>query len=462
MGNTLSGLTPSQTFQGLIKVGNNTNVDGTAKVLSDGAGTDLPMEVSTAGVNLTGSPTVNSVAIANTNEVAAKQDTLVSGTNIKTINGTSVLGSGDIVTPSTPPSGAAGAIQFTDGSAFASDAANLFWDDANNRLGVGTDAPSATTHIKGSGTTSATTSLLVQNSAGLSSLQVLDDTSVFNNGAGAVASNTAFGSSALIANTTGNSNTAIGQESLRLTTTGIGNTANGSNASRNNTTGANNTANGYLALQNNVTGSNNTALGRSALRNNTASNNTAVGFEAALTNTSGTGITAIGFNALRLSTGNDNTAVGAFALDANTTGTNNTANGANALTSNTFGGSNTAIGTLSLRFNTSGSNNVAVGFEAGRGNNSGTGITAIGYQALRASTGNDNTALGFQAGDNITTGAGNVCIGSGAEPLAATDSNQFVVGTAAVNAGAVTTETVVQTKTWSVIINGVAQKILLA
>jgi hypothetical protein len=175
MGNTLSGLTPSQTFQGLIKVGDNTNVDGTAKVLSDGAGTDLPMEVSTAGVNLTGSPTVNSVAIANTNEVAAKQDTLVSGTNIKTINGTSVLGSGDIVTPSTPPSGVAGAIQFTDGSAFASDAANLFWDDANNRLGVGTNAPSATTHIKGSGTTAATTSLLVQNSAGADALTVKDD-----------------------------------------------------------------------------------------------------------------------------------------------------------------------------------------------------------------------------------------------------------------------------------------------
>jgi hypothetical protein len=124
------------------------------------------MEVSTAGVNLTGSPTVNSVAIANTNEVAAKQDTLVSGTNIKTvnstsllgsgdvavqptlvsgtniktINGTSVLGSGDIVTPSTPPSGAAGAIQFTDGSAFASDS-KLFWDNTNKRLGVGTNNP---------------------------------------------------------------------------------------------------------------------------------------------------------------------------------------------------------------------------------------------------------------------------------------------------------------------------------
>jgi hypothetical protein len=38
-------------------------------------------------------------------------------------------------------SGVAGAIQFSNGSAFASDAANLFWDDTNNRLGVGTNVP---------------------------------------------------------------------------------------------------------------------------------------------------------------------------------------------------------------------------------------------------------------------------------------------------------------------------------
>jgi hypothetical protein len=81
---------------------------------------------------------------------------------------------------------------------------------------------------------------------------------------------------------------------------------------------------------------------------------------------------------------------------------------------------------------------------------------------LTLSTGANNTALGYQAGDNITTGAGNVCIGSGAEPLAATDSNQFVVGTATINAGAVTTESNLSLKVWNVIINVVAQKILLA
>jgi hypothetical protein len=500
MGNTLSGLTPSQTFQGLIKVGNNTNVDGTAKVLSDGAGTDLPMEVSTAGVNLTGSPTVNSVAIANTNEVAAKQDTLVSGTNIKTINGatvlgsgdvavqetlvsgtniktingTSVLGSGDIVTPSTPPSGAAGAIQFTDGSAFASDAANLFWDDTNNRLGVGTNAPTATTHIKGSGTTSATTALLVQNSAGVASLQVLDDTSVFNNGKGAVADNTAFGNRALINNTSGNLNTAVGFEALQNNTSGSFNTANGVRALRNNTsgtfntangvnalavnttandntangvnalsqntTGSNNTAIGRSALQNNTTGTNNTAIGRSALLNNTASNNTAVGFEAALTNTSGTGITAIGYQALRANTtGTGNTAVGDSSGLAITTGFRNTSVGFQSLgASNTS--ENTAIGFQTLANNINGNNNVCVGSLAGSSNTIGGSNIVIGRNSQ---TGNFN---------------GSIIMGMSAT---ATADNQFVVGSATTNAGAVTTEVIVPDTTWTVRINGANYKIAM-
>jgi hypothetical protein len=131
------------------------------------------------------------VSTAQQTALNAKQDTLVSGTNIKTLNSTSLLGSGDIVLTANP-SGVAGAIQFSNGSAFASDASNLFWDDTNNRLGVGTNAPSATAHFKGSGTTSATTSLLLQNSSGTSAVTVKDDLSVFIGSA-----NTGGGSNAL-------------------------------------------------------------------------------------------------------------------------------------------------------------------------------------------------------------------------------------------------------------------------
>jgi hypothetical protein len=105
MGISLNGLTPANTYQSLIKVGDNSQLTATLKTLSDGFGTDLPMEVSTSGVNFTGTLTQNGSPITTT------------------------------------PSGVAGAIQFSDGSAFASDATNLFWDDTNNRLGVGTNAP---------------------------------------------------------------------------------------------------------------------------------------------------------------------------------------------------------------------------------------------------------------------------------------------------------------------------------
>jgi hypothetical protein len=240
MGISLTGLTPATTYDALIKVGDNGPIDGTLKVLSDGLGTNLPMEASTTGINFTGNLTQSGTAL---------QPVLVSGTNIKTINSTSILGSGNIAVV-TSPSGVSGAIQFSNGSAFASDAANFFWDDTNNRLGVGTNTPvygldvsqningnpfarlqntnaggfgmllyagdglsayslqwanylgsgggriypngvyigqqsvpTARLQIQGSGSTSATTSLLVQNSAGNPALQVQDNlnTTLFGN-----------------------------------------------------------------------------------------------------------------------------------------------------------------------------------------------------------------------------------------------------------------------------------------
>ena len=174
MGTSLNGLTPAGTYPGLIKTGDNAPIDGALKTLSDGNGNNLPMAVSTTAVNFTNQLQQSGVAVPTASQVAAKQDTLVSGTNIKTINGTSVLGSGNIVTPTTPPSGVSGAIQFSNGSAFASDATNLFWDDTNNRLGVGTNAPTRNLQVNGIGAfinTDGNTALFLQNSnTGVSSV----------------------------------------------------------------------------------------------------------------------------------------------------------------------------------------------------------------------------------------------------------------------------------------------------
>jgi hypothetical protein len=322
MGISLNGLTPAGTYPGLIKTGDNTAISGTPKVLSDGNGNNLPMEVSTTGVNFTNQLQQGGVAVPTASQVAAKQDTLVSGTNIKTINGASVLGSGNIVTPSTPPSGVSGAIQFSNGSAFASDATNFFWDNTNKRLGVGTNAPSATGHFRGSGSTSATTSLLVQNSAGTQSLKVTDDGSVFNYGKGAISSNTAFGEGAIANNTSGTQITAFGTGAAGSNTTGARNTAFGNAALTLTTTGSSNNAFGYRALVLNTSGSSNTAMGDLALERTTVSNNTAFG-AASLQNTS---------------SGSGNVGIGANALNAHTTGSNNSALGFNTASGN-FSGS---------------------------------------------------------------------------------------------------------------------------
>ena len=85
-------------------------------------------------------------------------------------------------------------------------------------------------------------------------------------GAGSVGTNTAVGSGALAANTTGSNNTANGRSALYSNTTGINNTANGVSALSFNTTGNFNTANGNDALYSNTIGNNNTANGFSAGR----------------------------------------------------------------------------------------------------------------------------------------------------------------------------------------------------
>jgi hypothetical protein len=51
--------------------------------------------------------------------------------------------------PSAAASGVAGAIQFSDGTSLSSDGTNLFWDDANNTLGIGNATPEQRLHVNG-------------------------------------------------------------------------------------------------------------------------------------------------------------------------------------------------------------------------------------------------------------------------------------------------------------------------
>ena len=77
------------------------------------------------------------------------QPLLVSGTSIKTINGTSLLGSGDLVIgggsltigTTAISSGTVGRILFQGTGNVLQQSANIFWDNTNGRLGIGTSTP---------------------------------------------------------------------------------------------------------------------------------------------------------------------------------------------------------------------------------------------------------------------------------------------------------------------------------
>lgn len=95
-----------------------------------------------------------------------KQAALVSGTNIKTVGGVSLLGSGDVGTIGVTYGGTGTATAFTAGSVvfagasgvYSQDNTNLFWDNTNKRLGIGTTAASYKLDVRGGISVSSTAS----------------------------------------------------------------------------------------------------------------------------------------------------------------------------------------------------------------------------------------------------------------------------------------------------------------
>ena len=129
-------------------------------------------------IGITQSTTSTDGYLSNTdwNTFNGKQATLVSGTNIKTINSTSLLGSGNITVGTfTLPSLTSGSVLFSDGTTIAQNNANFFWDNTNSRLGIGTNTPSVPLDVVGIGK-------LTANSAGYTPVLQIENT-----GSGSVA-----------------------------------------------------------------------------------------------------------------------------------------------------------------------------------------------------------------------------------------------------------------------------------
>ncbi len=72
--------------------------------------------------------------------------------------------------------GTTGSLMYIDSAGkLQEDNTRLFWDDVAKELGIGTNSPTARTHIKGNGNTSGTFSLIVENSSGSPIIKARDD-----------------------------------------------------------------------------------------------------------------------------------------------------------------------------------------------------------------------------------------------------------------------------------------------
>lgn len=225
-------------------------------------------------------------------------------------------------------------------------------------------------------------------------------------GAGAVATNTAIGASALLQNATAANVVAVGNSAMERMKSINPNTALGSQALQGSAVPVNNS------------GSWNVAVGDQALSAITSGNsNVAVGSSALPALLSSTFTTAVGYQAgLKLTTGGYNTVVGAEALAENLTGNHFTALGYRAM-GRMQGAYNTAVGPDAMRgstftANNTGTYNIALGSDTLASLSTGNNNIAIGHEALNAITTNsNNTAVGYRAGKSITTGQKNTIVG---------------------------------------------------
>jgi len=157
MGTSLSGLTPATTFDGLLKTSDNEPLDGTLKTIGTGDGTDSILQLSDSALQVNGQATM--VGLTNNTSASAIFAQNSDGYNLFQVrnDGTTIINN-NAYSFSQP--------RFTSTKEVV----------IHQGLSVGqTASPTSRLHIKGSGTTSATTSLLVQNSEGSNLLQANDD-----------------------------------------------------------------------------------------------------------------------------------------------------------------------------------------------------------------------------------------------------------------------------------------------
>jgi hypothetical protein len=359
-----------------------------------------------------------------------------------------------------------GSILFGNGPSAIATSSNLYWDNSNNRLSIGTTTPAATLSVSGNGyltggfgvgvlnTNAGTISASTSYAIGTHTIITLPQGSAasFNSysnvtlglgaGTNAVPGTgldylTAAGYNAAQSVTTADHITAIGAFALNEITdsTGSHNSGFGIDTMRFMTSGTWNTAVGEQSLNRTTSANSDTSVGSLAMLYSGGAFNTAVGsFALAGSSTYpmiGQGNTAIGYEAFINSAGNANcnTAIGEYALANATTTTNDTALGYNTGIGLLSGNYNTLLGSgVGNSAPTTGSANILIGFDyttdtafgysngaigIGQWAKPGTNDLCIGYSACKATSqdNNANTAYGYGALSGDTNGSQNAAFG---------------------------------------------------
>lgn len=408
------------------------------------------------------------------------------GNSSITDDGTTVTFTEKLVLPNvasslTMPEMTSGSILFAGTSGVVSqDNANLFWDNTNNRLALGTVSPSYKLDVYGTTATEAINTNIGVNFTSVTtpnngSLALIAGAGNVDTGlhyyrvtyTTALGESNSFQIGSITTDTTTNGQVTVTipvSSDPRVTGRKLYRTKAGTNSWEDFVlaTIANNTATTYVdnIADASLTGTTGSSFYRTNTTNNFITlngtlvtkidlNGTYFGFRA------GDSVTTGGYNSLfgadagtaittgkqnnffgsgagaSTTTGVDNVAMGWRALSSNTTGIQNIALGRDAMISLQTASGNTAIGAFSMKGVAGNSNfyNSALGYQTLYGITSGSYNFAAGYQAGFGNTsGGNNIFIGRQAGDNHTTGSSNIFIGDRIDSQNITGNNQLNIG----------------------------------
>lgn len=202
MGTSLTGLTPAATYQGLIKFGDNSAISASLRYLSDGLGNDLPISVASnkIGVNtITGSSLINIKGTGASTSTSSLNITDSTGANLFKFNDNAAMSIGLNSNPSTTANSLVIGLTTTNdqltitssqllttlgtlklasqGTYIQANSLNDCVQVGNSGFGVNATPTSSNQRmvVKGWGSTSATTNLLLQNSSSTQLFKAFDD-----------------------------------------------------------------------------------------------------------------------------------------------------------------------------------------------------------------------------------------------------------------------------------------------